>query len=94
MRALLILAAALTVSAVCWLATDPLNDALNNLPEWLELPDSPMTRALSWLMIPLIILFNIIALVGLPGQFVGAPVLIGLAALCGLAAGVLRYRRR
>ncbi len=91
MRVLLILAVALTVSAVSWLITDPLNSALNNLPISLGSPDSFIEGVLSWLGIPIIILFNIIALPGLPGQFVGAPILIGLAALCGLVAGGLRF---
>ena len=90
MRVLLILAVALTMSAGCWLITDWLNSSLNLLPISLGPPYSFIEGLLSWLGIPIIILVNIIALPGLPGQFVGAPVLIGLAALCGLAGGGLR----
>ena len=93
MRALLILTVALTVSAISWLIADPLNSAMNKLPISLGPADSFIEGLLSWFGIPIIILFNIIALPGLPGQFVGAPVLIGMAALCGLAAGILWYRR-
>ena len=91
MRVLLILAVALTVSAVSWLITEPLNSALNKLPVSLGPSDSFIEGLLSWLWVPIIILFNVIALPGLPGQFVGSPVLIGLAALCGLAYGGLRF---
>ena len=91
MRVLLILAVALTMSAVCWLITDWLNSALNLLPISLGPPDSFIEGVLSWLAVPIIILANIIGLIGLPGQFVGAPVLIGLAVFCGLAGGGLRF---
>ena len=93
MRVLLPLAAALTVTAVVWLVQDWINAALNKLP--ITFAESPsVTEVLGTLAaIPIILLFNILAL---PGALVGgAPVLIALAVLCGLTGGGLwLYRSR
>ena len=91
MKILLGLAVTLTVSAGFWLIQEWLNDAMNLLPITLGPPDNFIEGVLSWLAVPIIILANIIGLIGLPGQFVGAPVLIGLAVFCGLAGGGLRF---
>ena len=105
MRVLLALTIALTIFAVVWLTQDWFNALLNQLP--LTKGPAGLTETLfTFAALPFILLFNIL---GTPGALVVAaleplcgcgtavagPVLIALAALCGLTSGGLwTYRHR
>ena len=105
MRVLLALTIALTIFAVVWLAQDWFNALLNSSPITFE-PDSVALGIVTWALIPIILLFNMLALPGVLvvavleplcgcGHAVAGPVLIASAMLCGLTSGGLwLYRRR
>ena len=104
MRALLALAIALIIFAVAWLTQNWFNDLLNSQPFTLE-SGSVALGIVTWVLIPIILLFNILAAPGSLvvavleplcgcGTAVAGLVLIASAVICGLTSGGLWLHRR
>ena len=104
LKVLLAPAIALTIIAVAWFTLDWLNAFLDSPPVTLE-SGSVALGITTWVLIPIIVLFNILAapaalvvavlepICGC-GTAVTGPVLIALAVLCGLTSGGLWLSRR
>ena len=104
MKVLFALAIALTIFAVAWLTQGWFNAFLDSPPITFESGSVALGIA-TWVLIPIILLFNILVAPGALvvavleplcgcGTAVTGPVLIALAVLCGLTSGGLWLSRR